>query len=351
MQDKPQKTGGSDSGRRARREDTSLNTWVNALVLTLQSFGCDADALLVRAGLDPTLIKDPNGRSPVRNMVRLWRLAVEETGDPCLGLKAAEFVQPATFHSLGLALLASQTLEDSLQRAARFSRIVSSAADISIEHTPRGVKQLLCWRADGPAVDEAIDLMMASSVKMGALVLGLRPSEVQELELRLRRSATPALRAEFEAYFRCPIWFDADENSLLIPHEWMKRPLPMANPQLARQNDLVVMEYLSRFDGARLAEKVRAELISRLPAGEPLRVDVAGALGMGEKTLQRRLKDEGTSYQQVLDEVRRDLAQQYLREGPMSVCEVTFQLGFSDQSSFTRAFRRWTGKTPGEFRP
>jgi len=333
-----------------RREETSLNTWVNALVLTLQSSGCDAQALLRSAGLDPETIKDPNGRSPVKNMVRLWALAVEATGDPCLGLKVAAYVQPATFHSLGLALLASQNLEDSLQRAARFSRIVSNAADISIERTERGVKQVVAWRADGPAVDEAIDLMMASTVKMGMLVLGLAPQELGELELCLRRGATAAMRAEFEAYFRCPIRFEAEENSLLISHEWMKRPLPMANAQLARQNDLVVMEYLSRFDGARLAEKVRAELISRLPAGEPLRADVASALGIGEKTLQRRLKDEGTSYQQVLDEVRRDLAQQYLREGPMSVCEVTFQLGFADQSSFTRAFRRWTGKTPGEFR-
>jgi len=336
--------------RAPKREETSLNTWVSALVLTLQSYGCDARALMIRAGLDPETLKDPNGRSPVSGMVRLWRLAVETTGDPCLGLKAATFVQPATFHSLGLALLASQNLEDSLQRAARFSRIVSSAAEITIEPTPSGVKQVMHWRSSEPVVDEAIDLMVASTLKMGMLVLGLQPEELRRLELRLRRKATPAMRAEFEAYFRCPIWFEAEENSLLIPHEWMKRPLPMANPQLARQNDLVVMEYLSRFDGARVAEKVRAELISRLPAGEPLRADIASALGMGEKTLQRRLKDEDTSYQQILDEVRRDLAQQYLKEGPMSVCEVTFQLGFSDQSSFTRAFRRWTGKTPGEFR-
>src|SRR5882757_2648335 len=111
------------------REETTLNTWANALVRTLQVRGCDVDALLLRAGLDGAMLKDPNGRVPVSGMVRLWRLAVEETGDPCLGLKAAAFVQPATFHSLGLAMLASQNLGDALQRSARFSRIVSSAAD------------------------------------------------------------------------------------------------------------------------------------------------------------------------------------------------------------------------------
>ncbi len=333
-----------------RREETTLNTWANALVRTLQARGCDADDLLRRAGLDPGMLKDPNGRVPVRNMARLWALAVRETGDPCLGLKAAAFVQPATFHGLGMALLASQNLGDALQRSARFSRIVSSAADVFIERVPQGVKQVMRWRAEVPVVEEAIDLIMASTLKMGILLLALDPQAPRPVELRLRRAATPAMRAEFDAYFRCPIWFEAEENSLLVPQDWIERPLPMANPQLARQNDLVVMDYLSRFDGARLAEKVRVELISRLPAGEPPRGEVAAALLLSEKTLQRRLRDEDTSYQQVLDELRRDLAQQYLREAPVSVCEVTFRLGFSDQSSFTRAFRRWTGLTPGEFR-
>lgn len=331
-------------------ETSTINTWAIALVRALDSRGCDAKDLLRRAGIDPALLQEPNGRTPVAGMSRLWHLAVEATGDPCLGLKVSAFVQPATFHSLGLALLASQDLEDALQRSARFSRIVSNAVDVRIERVPDGVKQVVEWRAEGPIVEESIDLMMASTVKMGLMLLGIDPQAPRPIELRLRRSATPDMREQFAAHFRCPIHFDADENSLFIPRAWMDLPLPMANPVLARQNDLVVMEYLSRFDGARVAERVRAELISRLPAGEPARSQVASALNLSEKTLQRRLREEGTGYQQILDEIRRDLAQQYLREGPVSVCEVTFRLGFSDQSSFTRAFRRWTGVTPGEFR-
>jgi len=331
-------------------ETSTINTWAIALVRTLDARGIDGKALLQRAGLDAALMKEPNGRSPVSAMARLWKLAVEASADPCLGLKVAGNVQPATFHSLGLALLASENLLDALQRSARFSRIVSNAAEVSIEQHEGGIKQMVGWRADVPIVEEAIDLVMASTLKMGLLLLGLDLNAPRPIELRLRRSATPAMRTEFEAYFRCPIHFEADENSLWIPQAWMDLGLPMANPVLARQNDLVVMEYLTRFDGARFAEKVRTELITRLPAGEPPRAAVAAALNLSEKTLQRRLQDEDTSYQQVLDEVRRDLAQQYLREGPISVCEVTFRLGFSDQSSFTRAFRRWTGVTPGEFR-
>lgn len=329
------------------REATTLNTWGIAIARTVQSRGLDVNALFAQVGLDPSILNDPQGRYPVSRMARLWKLAVEATGDPCLALKAAVHVQPATFQSFGLAMMASRTLEDVLRRAARFSRIVSSAVDVVIEDTPRGVKEIICFLDGVPVVDEGIDLFMAATLKLGRLLTG---TQDMPLEIRLRRSGTPAMLREFREFFGCPVEFEADENALLIPHDWIRRPLPMSNPALARRSDRVVMEYLRRFDEARMTEKVRAELISRLSAGEPPRAEVATALGLGEKTLQRRLKDEGSSYQGILEETRRELAQDYLREPQASVCDVTFRLGFADQSSFTRAFKRWTGTSPGEFR-
>ncbi|MGH8456131.1 MAG: AraC family transcriptional regulator [Stenotrophobium sp.] len=329
------------------REVTTLNTWGIAVARTLDARGLDSVGLFVRAGLDPAILRDPNGRYPVSRMARLWRYAVEATGDPCLGLKAAAYVQPATFHSLGLAMMASQSLDDALQRTARFSRIVSNAVDVTIERTPRGVKEVVRFLEGAPVVDEGIDLFMASTCKLGRMLTGLDRLPV---EILLCRKGSAAMLKEFETYFGCPVSFNAGENSLLIPLELMDQPLPMANAELARQNDRVVVEYLRRFDGARISEKVRAELISCLTAGEPARARVAAALNLSEKTLQRRLSDEDSSYQQVLEETRRDLAQQYLRELNVPMCEVTFRLGFSDQSSFNRAFKRWTGISPGEFR-
>lgn len=331
-------------------EPSTINTWAIALVRTLDARGLDGRALMREAQLDPQLLDDPNGRAPLSGMSRLWRLAVAASGDPCLGLKVAAFVQPATFHSLGLALLASQNLEDALQRSARFSRIVSNVADVRVEDYGQGIKQVVRWLVDTPVVEEAIDLLMASTVKIGSLLLGLGPGQLPNLSLRLRRSATPEMQQEFRAHFGFEIEFSAEENALLVPHELARRTLPMANPQLARQSDQIIMDYLSRFDAARLSEKVRAELIARLPAGEPSRAEIAAALHLSEKTLQRRLREEDTSYQQLLDDIRRDLATQFLDDSRLSVCEITFRLGFSDQSSFTRAFRRWTGRAPGEFR-
>lgn len=329
------------------REATTLNTWAICVARTLEARGIDSDRLFREADLDPEVMRDPNGRYPVSRMSRLWKMAATAAGDPCIGLRAAEYVQPATFHSLGLAVLASQTLEDALRRGARFSRIVSNAVEMSVEDVPDGIQQTIRFREDIPPVDEAIDLYMASTLKMGHILTG---GKAQPLRISLRRSVTPAMEIEFRSFFMAPIEFEARENAFLITHELARRPLPMANPALARQNDQVVMDYLAKFDTARISERVRAELISRLPAGEPSRAEVAAALFFSEKTLQRRLRDEETSFQAILDETRRELAQQYLRDGRASVCEITFRLGFSDQSSFTRAFKRWTGRAPGEFR-
>lgn len=329
------------------REATTLNTWGIAIARTLEARGLDARGLFARAGLEMAALRDPNGRYPVSKMSRLWKLAAEASGDPCIGLRAAEHVQPATFHSLGLALMASTTLEDALRRAARFSRIVSNAVDVVIEDTPRGAREVVRFLPGVPVVEEAIDLFMASTCKFGRLLTGIVQLPV---EIELRRDATPAMQREYEAYFGCPVRLRAADNAILIPHEWMRKPLPHANPALARQSDRVVKDYLHRFDRAGLSEQVREELISRLAGGEPARAAVAAALRLSEKTLQRRLAEESSSFQQLLDDTRRDLAQQYLRDPEVSVCEVTFRLGFSDQSAFTRAFKRWTGHAPAAYR-
>ncbi|HYC56158.1 MAG TPA: AraC family transcriptional regulator [Candidatus Binatia bacterium] len=324
-----------------------MNTWAIAVARTLEARGVDSQRLFERAGMDTAVLADPNGRFSVEQMGRLWRLAVEVTGDPCLGLHAAEYVQPATFHHLGLALLASMTMEDALVRGARYSRIVSNAADVTVESTPEGICQRIAFRPGLEQIDEDIDLFMASSLKMGRLLSG---HLILPRRIRLRRRATAAIAAQFDRFFGIGVEFAAGENSLLVSYEDARRPLPMGNAVLAGQSDAVMLELIARADDASIAERVRSELVARLPSGEPVRAEVAARLALSEKTLQRRLKDEGTTYQELLDRTRRQLAEQYLREGSLSVCEVTFRLGFSDQSAFTRAFKRWTGLAPGEFR-
>ena len=130
----------------------------------------------------------------------------------------------------------------------------------------------------------------------------------------------------------------------------LETPLPSANEALAQLHDRFAGEYLARFSTSRITHLARQTLCRLLPQGEPKRERVAQALHLSQRTLQRRLQEEGTSYQQLLDDTRRDMAEQYLQQPGLTLLEVAYLLGFADPSNFFRAFRRWFGCTPNEYR-
>ncbi len=130
----------------------------------------------------------------------------------------------------------------------------------------------------------------------------------------------------------------------------LKQPLPTSNPVLAELHERFAGDYLRHFDHARTSHRVREIIVRRLPDGEPRRDEVADALGMSERTLQRRLEGEATSFQQLLDDTRRELAEQYLGRLHLSLGQAAYLLGFADQSSFFRACKRWFEVSPGQYR-
>lgn len=326
---------------------TSLSSWARTIRRTIEAAGVDGEALMREAGMDPRLLDDPSGRYPLEQTTRLWRLAVEATGDPCLGLRVASSVTHTTFHALSYSLLASTTLKEAFERIARYFRIASDAADTSFElhgedyhvliRTPAGAAQ--------PAA-EAIDAFLSVYVRMCRSMLG-RDYAPRRIEMQRNR---PDRGECFEQVLRAPIVFGATENRLVFDRESFERRLDNANPELARHNDAIVVQHLARLDRDNIRARVEAALIERLPHGEPSQEQIAQQLALSPRSLQRRLAEADCSYKGLLDHTRRELALSYLRDARHSVCEITYLLGFSDTSSFTRAFRRWTGSTPSGWR-
>jgi AraC-like DNA-binding protein len=167
------------------------------------------------------------------------------------------------------------------------------------------------------------------------------------LELRFPR---PADLRPYQDAFKCPLRFDAPANALLFAPSDVKLPLPTAHAELAEVHDRVACEHLQRLDPAQTCHRARAVIIRHLQDGEPRRPKIAGILGMSERTLQRRLAAEGTSFQHLLDDTRRELARHYLGQREVSLADTAYLLGFSDQSSFFRAVRRWFGSSPRHYR-
>lgn len=172
----------------------------------------------------------------------------------------------------------------------------------------------------------------------------LRPLEV------CFQGPQPADLEPYRQLFQAPLRFGAPRYALLFREADVNMPLPTANEALAQLHDRFAGEYLSRFADSRVMHRARQILCRLLPQGEPRREAVAQALCLSERTLQRRLQEAGGSFQQLLDDTRRDLAEQYLAQPDLAPLEIAYLLGFADPSNFYRAFKRWFGVTPGEYR-
>jgi AraC-like DNA-binding protein len=173
--------------------------------------------------------------------------------------------------------------------------------------------------------------------------------DLRPLALELRFPPAADLRPYHDA-FKCPLRFDAPANALLFARADVLLSLPTAHPVLEKVHERLAGEYLQRREHPQTSSRARAAIIRRLPDGEPRRTEIASSLGMSERTLQRRLEEEGTSFHHLLDDTRRELAQQYLGQSDQSMADVAYLLGFTDQSSFFRASKRWFETSPRHYR-
>jgi len=328
----------------ATAQNSILGTWVKAIGRALDEAGCDGAALLAEAGFDLKDLDGPDTRCPLANAGRLWGMALAATGDPAFGVKLARQFKHTTFHALGYGLTASSTLKEAFERVQRFSHVVSDAVDYRF--VKRGREYHFLIEPNTQVAPEALDCLVGVYVRM---CRGLVGRHYSPLGIELRR-APPARLEDFERLWRAPIRFGAADNRLIFDAESIERLLDSGNPELARLTDAVCTRYLARIERGNIGARVRKVLIQRLPASEPSQEEVAESLNMSARTLQRKLSDCRTTFKEILDETRHALALEYLSAAQHSVAEITHLLGFSRSSSFTRAFRRWTGLSPSTWR-
>lgn len=326
---------------------STLTSWARAVRRALRDAGCDADALFREAGLDPAKLSDPQARYPIARSTRLWALAVAATGNSAFGLAAARRAEITSFHALGFAVMASPTLGDAFARCARYLAAVSDAASLTLK--AEGLRTaIIIEPRDGEAcpAPEAVDAIAAVLVQMcrGRMGRSFAPEAVH-----LQRPAPPDA-APWQQAFRCPVSFSAPDNRLVMSTTLLEQPLESASPELAAVNEALVVRLLAARGQDDLASRVRVWLRDRLPQGEPGEAAVATALNLSSRSLHRKLAEQGTGYAELLRETRETLARQMLAEGRHSVSEMAYLLGFADASSFTRAFKRWTGLSPTAFR-
>lgn len=310
--------------------------------------GAVRERLLSLAGLRDESLQPATRRLPVAQMLALFDAVRRETGDEAVGLHMGQQVLPRTFNALGYAAMSCSVLGEAIAMIPRYESLVYDGGSTSV----RGERDTLVisWRSGLPAQAESRalnEVIVAGWLGFGRWITG-RDAPLREVRFR---HAAPALRTEYEAYFGCPLRFSADENALCIGTDLLRLPLVYRDDELRRLMERQAEALLSQVQSRRtFSAAVVACVQERLPKGVPQAEEVARQLGLGERTLRRRLHGEGHSFMGLLTQVRHELALHYLAQPRLSVLETALLLGFSEQSAFTAAFKAWQGLTPSAYR-
>jgi len=315
-----------------------------ALLESCRRLGLDTTALLRRAAVAEERLHDPDARLPAERAEALWREAYAAARDPFLALHAAEATPFGAFPALDYLAASSATVGAGLERVAAYFPLVDPRGRIDVVPAP-GAVALVFRSVAGPVPPPA------QEYTLGVLWLRARQvasSEVRLAEVRLAFPRPPG-PAEHARVFGVEPRFGARAAALVLPRPAWELPTRAPAPGLIPLLD----EHARRLAGAAAgsaADEVRGAVGADLPGREPTLAAAARRLGTSPRTLQRRLEAEGTTFARLVAEVRRERAEALLSAREISVAEVSFLLGFSEQSAFTRAFRRWTGHSPTRFR-
>jgi AraC-like DNA-binding protein len=312
----------------------------------LENEGFDLKTILDRAGIPRSALEEPKTRFPKGNLEALWQVASEATGDPAVALRVSTMVQPNTLGIIGYLASASESGRNAFELVKDLTPLLWEDVECDLESDGE-VAFIRCNTGCNPQASRFTrEYAIGLTVTMSR-VLGARRSD--PLEARFSFCA-PAHADEYERILRLPVRFDAGEDGVLFPISMMDQLNPSADATLRQLLERYAADQLARIPtSARFSQRVRACILSMLPLDSLSAAAVAAQFSMGSRTLRRRLQDEATSYQEILDDVRAELARHYLTKEKRGINEVAFLLGFSDPSAFTKAFHRWTGQTPADF--
>lgn len=323
-------------------------SWVGTVLAAAEGAGVPRSALLARAGIQADALAFE--RWPIDHITRLWRAAAHCTQDAGFGLKAGALVGPASFNVVSYLLQSAPSLRAAIGAVQQYQRLISDG----------GRFQLIAGEQAGWVVyhprqgtlafsPHQIEAVLAAVVAFSRWVTG-RGQAVRPLRVQFNQPRLGPL-AGYRDAFGCPVAFEQAFSGVLLDNALLDAPLPQADAQLARLHHQHAAERLAVLSqGGALAQELRAWIAAALPARVPTRAEAAAALSLSERTLARRMRAQQLSFSALLDAVRREAALQAVAQADRPLADIGQALGFAEPAVFWRAFRRWTGCTPAQWR-
>ncbi|MBW2288989.1 MAG: AraC family transcriptional regulator [Deltaproteobacteria bacterium] len=311
----------------------------------LNALGFPEDRALACLGIERTALRALDTRVDYQSVERLWQAAIDTTGDPALPLRAARLVEAAEIGLLAYIAAASRDGRSAFETARELVPLMTTLADISLDAGEECSIVRYCWN---PSLEISLP---TREYAVGTIVQATRSVGSRSWcpEAALFAYPPPAHADEYERILELPVHFEASHDAVVFAASMPDELNPASDPALVQALERHAQELLAKLPlGDDLQSCVRHRIALLLPSGASAEA-VAEALGMSTRNLRRRLEADHTSYKHILDEVRCELARQYLAQERRGVEEVAIAIGFSDGSALHKAFRRWTGESPAEF--
>jgi AraC-like DNA-binding protein len=310
--------------------------------------GVPRDPLLEAAGLRGVDFSNPDARVPSWTQAALWQLIAQRAGDPGIGIRMGAALQVRQWGLLGYAMSYSSSLGAALRRLTRYARILSEDLQFHLSEPGAGHVAIEQRARDlGAGLPYAVNFRFASLV---GVCRQITRAEVVPSEIAFAYEA-PNSTLEYRRFFRCPLRFNQPLSIVTFAKRDLDLPVPGGDETLAGYlSDNAERVLKSLFRGTSTSERVRAAIWAALSEGRPTLRHIASALQLPPRTLQRHLAAEGTSLHREVEHIREHIAIATLRERTIPIEEVAFILGYTEASTFYRSFRRWTGKTPRQYR-
>ena len=316
------------------------------LVTMLERYGVSKEQLLAGAAEPPNL-RDPGARLPLQDFVDIVRRAIKLSGAPWLGWDFGATLTLSSHGFLGYAAMSSETLRDAVELAVKFFRTRTTVVDLPFKTEG---DTAICQLDELVALHDiqpfVVESLFSSFHFMGLKLLGEVPMDG---ELRFA-FPEPDYYARMKPLIPVPVLFDCAYNQMRFPASRLDQRLRFADPRLAKMAEAQCEQEMANIKSPpKLLNQVRRIILAQ--SGRFPSVDEAASdLHMSSRTLKRKLQQLGTSYQTILDDLRKGLAVEYLTQTEITVDDIAVQLGYSDASNFARAFRRWTGRSPSDYR-
>lgn len=325
---------------------TTSAAWVKGIGEVLQDEGLDVRSLFRQADLDMSQLANPEMRYATEKVSRLWDLAVQRSRNAMLGIARPRCSSVANFDVVGYAMMSCANPRASLECLVRYLRVVSEAASLLLRDEAGRYSIELTLFGGGLAVPR-----QRSEFSLLTLLSFLRWISGRRIAPLLVEFSypEPAHPQRYREAFQGPVRFNAPTNRLVLSEPDLTVPLPTHNSALEQFHAQFASQCLTRLDNHGIGRKVGDLIARQLQGCEPRREDIARLLCLGDRTLRRRLEEEGTTFQKILDDTRREMAQHYFALQRYSAGEITYMLGFKDQGTLFRASRRWFGVSPKQY--